>query len=113
MGGGSGKKLKDPVAEKVCEARLAVHVISYASVRGVREDRENGKGCLVALRGTAPLANFLPLTDTDTTRDCEGELKADGEIWRGAALAIWENVTGESIRIAMSPGLPDFASSAK
>lgn len=111
--GGSGRKLKEPDAENFSEANVAVQDISYASVRGVRAERENGSECLVALRGTIPLETLLPSTVTETTRDCNGELRASRERPMGAALAIWEKVIGVSTRIAMSLGSPDFASSAK
>ena len=68
--GGSGRKLKEPVAENFSEAKVAVQDMSYASVRGVRAERENGSACLVALRGTIPLVSFLPSTVTETTTDC-------------------------------------------
>ncbi len=111
--GGSGRKLNDPDAENVSEANVAVQDISYASVRGVSAERENGSACLVTLRGTIPLASFFPSTVTETTTDGDRELRESPESPIGTALAICEKVIGVSTRIAMSLGSPVFASSAR
>lgn len=90
--GGSGRYVSNPVALNFCFAKVAEHVMVYAPFCGFSAASENGSSCFVALSGTGPLAIFLPLTETVTSR-------LPGPRVIGTALEISENTMGASMRI--------------